>query len=48
MDFIAPGPGKLQLQYAPADGGEKQVLEVYNFQGPGVAMAMYNTDEVTL
>jgi len=44
-DFLAPGPGKLQLQYIPADGGEKQVLEVYDFQGPGVAMAMYNTDE---
>jgi len=44
-DFIAPGPGKLQLHFTPTDGSEKQILEVYNFQGPGVAMAMYNTDE---
>ncbi|KAF8339674.1 isocitrate dehydrogenase [Cantharellus anzutake] len=44
-DFVAPGPGELQLVYTPADGSEKQVLNVFNFQGPGVAMAMYNTDE---
>ncbi|KZP03868.1 isocitrate dehydrogenase NADP-dependent [Athelia psychrophila] len=44
-DFIAPGPGKLQMVYTPADGGEKTTLEIYNFEGPGVALAMYNTDE---
>jgi len=25
-DFIAPGPGKLQLVYTPADGGNKTML----------------------
>ncbi|KAF7986090.1 hypothetical protein HWV62_41503 [Athelia sp. TMB] len=44
-DFIAPGPGKLQLIYTPEGGGEKSTMEVYNFKGPGVAMAMYNTDD---
>ncbi|CAL1710296.1 unnamed protein product [Somion occarium] len=44
-DFIAPGPGKLQLVYTPANGGEPTVLNVYDFKGKGVAMAMYNTDE---
>lgn len=44
-DFIAPGPGKLQMIYTPEDGGEKTTLEIYNFKGPGVALAMYNTDE---
>jgi isocitrate dehydrogenase len=44
-DFIAPGPGKLQLVYTPKSGGEKTVLDVYDFKGKGVAMAMYNTDE---
>jgi isocitrate dehydrogenase len=45
-DFIAPGLGKLQLVYTPADGSEKTTMNVYNFKGRGVAMAMYNTDEV--
>jgi len=44
-DFIAPGPGKLQLVYTPADGGERTILDVYDFKAKGVAMAMYNTDE---
>jgi isocitrate dehydrogenase len=44
-DFVAPGPGKLQLVYTPTEG-EKTVMEVYDFKGKGVAMAMYNTDEV--
>ncbi|KDQ56811.1 hypothetical protein JAAARDRAFT_36287 [Jaapia argillacea MUCL 33604] len=44
-DFLAPGAGKLQLVFTPADGGAKAELEVYDFTGPGVALAMYNTDE---
>lgn len=44
-DFLAPGPGKLEMVYTPADGGEKTTLNVYDFTGPGVAMSMYNTDE---
>ncbi|KAH8080693.1 isocitrate dehydrogenase [Cristinia sonorae] len=44
-DFVAPGPGKLQLVYTPADGKEATVLDVYDFKGKGVAMSMYNTDE---
>ncbi|KZT65172.1 isocitrate dehydrogenase [Daedalea quercina L-15889] len=44
-DFIAPGPGKLQLVYTPADGGKPTVLDVYDFKGKGVAMSMYNTDD---
>jgi len=44
-DFIAPGPGKLQLVYTPKDGGAATTMNVYDFKGPGVAMSMYNTDE---
>ncbi|KAH7912841.1 isocitrate dehydrogenase [Hygrophoropsis aurantiaca] len=44
-DFVAPGPGKLQLIYTPTDGGKATTMEVYDFKGKGVAMAMYNTDE---
>ena len=44
-DFVAPGPGKLELVYKPEGGGEPVVMNVYDFKGKGVAMAMYNTDE---
>ncbi|KAF4613060.1 hypothetical protein D9613_011066 [Agrocybe pediades] len=44
-DYVAPGPGKLQLVYTPADGAPATVMDVYDFKGPGVAMSMYNTDE---
>jgi isocitrate dehydrogenase len=47
-DFIAPGAGKLQMVYTPADGSAATVMDVYDFQGSGVAMSMYNTDEVSL
>lgn len=44
-DFVAPGPGKIQLVYTPKDGGKPTTMDVYDFKGPGVAMAMYNTDD---
>jgi len=44
-DFVAPGPGKLQLVYTPKDGSSATTLDVYDFKGKGVAMSMYNTDE---
>ena len=36
----------MQLVFTPADGAEKTVMDVYDFKGKGVAMSMYNTDEV--
>ncbi len=44
-DFVVKGKGKLEISYTPSDGGEVQKYEVYNFDGDGVAMAMFNTDE---
>jgi isocitrate dehydrogenase len=44
-DIKIPGPGKLTLNYQPADGGPLQTHEVFDFTGPGVAMGMYNVDE---
>ncbi|KAF9463240.1 isocitrate dehydrogenase [Collybia nuda] len=44
-DFVAPGPGKLQLVYTPTDGSPATTMNVYDFVGKGVAMAMYNTDD---
>jgi isocitrate dehydrogenase len=42
-DFVAPGPGKLEMTFTPADGGKPEVMEIYDFKGPGVALGMYNT-----
>ena len=43
-DLVVPGQGTLTLTYTPSDGGEPVELEVYDFPGAGVAMAMYNLD----
>ena len=44
-DALAKGPGKFEMVFTPADGGEKETFEVFNFKNPGVMMSMYNTDE---
>jgi len=44
-DFLVPGPGKLTMSWTPEGGGEGMNFEVQNFDGPGIAMGMYNTDE---
>ncbi len=38
-----PGPGKVTLNYQPADGGAPIELEVHDFKGPGVALGIHNT-----
>ncbi len=44
VDFLTKGKGKLTISYQP-EGGEVQTHEIYDFNGDGVAMGMYNTDE---
>ncbi|MDD4756649.1 MAG: NADP-dependent isocitrate dehydrogenase [Prolixibacteraceae bacterium] len=44
-DFTTKGKGKLTITFTPDDGSEVVSHEVYHFEGDGVAMAMYNTDE---
>jgi isocitrate dehydrogenase len=43
-DLVVPGEGKLTLTYTPSDGSQPIELDVYDFPGPGIAMAMYNLD----
>ncbi|KAK2732865.1 Isocitrate dehydrogenase [NADP], mitochondrial precursor (Oxalosuccinate decarboxylase) [Onygenales sp. PD_40] len=43
-DSVIPGPGTLELVYTPK-GGEPERIKVFDFEGPGVAQAMYNTDD---
>ena len=44
-DMVVPGEGTLTLTFTPSDGAEPIELEVYEFPGAGVALAMYNLDE---
>jgi isocitrate dehydrogenase len=44
-DFVVKGKGKLTVTFTPEEGGEVQSFDVFDFQGSGVAMTMYNTDE---
>ncbi len=42
-DFLIPGPGKLTLRWE----GARETIEhvVHNFEGPGVALGMFNLDK---
>ena len=44
-DLVVPGEGTLTLTYTPKDGSEPVELNVYDFPGGGIAMAMYNLDD---
>jgi isocitrate dehydrogenase len=43
-DFVVQGKGKLTITFTP-EHGKPQTHEVYDFEGDGVALAMYNTDK---
>jgi isocitrate dehydrogenase len=44
-DMVVPGEGSLTLTFTPKDGGEPVELDVYDFPGAGIALAMYNLDD---
>jgi isocitrate dehydrogenase len=50
-DLVVPGEGKLTLTFTPKSGGNPEgagepiELDVYDFPGSGIAMAMYNLDD---
>jgi len=33
------------MTFTPADGSDATEMTVYKFEGPGVMLSMYNTDE---
>ncbi|XP_077219887.1 isocitrate/isopropylmalate dehydrogenase family protein [Tasmannia lanceolata] len=45
IDMVIGGPGKLKMVFEPTEGGQSMELNVYDFKGPGIALAMYNVDE---
>ena len=44
-DLVVPGEGTLTLTFTPKNGDDPIELNVYDFPGGGVAMAMYNLDD---
>jgi isocitrate dehydrogenase len=43
-EMIIPGPGKVELVYTAADGGEKRIT-VADMKGPGIVQGMHNLDD---
>jgi len=43
VEMKVPGPGTVTLSFQPADGGEAQTLDVFDFKAAGIAMGMHNT-----
>jgi hypothetical protein len=43
---VVDKPGKFELVFTPSDGSAPKRFEVFNFKSSGVALGMYNTDEV--
>lgn len=44
-DFVVDRPGKFEVVFTPNDGSEVKKFNVYNYDGKGVGMGMYNTEE---
>ena len=44
-DFKVPGKGKMEVKWTSEDGKDEIKYEVFNFNGPGVALSMYNLDK---
>jgi isocitrate dehydrogenase len=44
-DVKIKGKGTLTMTFKPDGGGQEQTWEIYKYNGDGVAMGMYNTEE---
>ncbi len=44
-DVIVPGKGSLKMVFQPDGGGKAQEWEINKFDGPGIGMGMFNTDQ---
>ena len=44
-DLVVPGAGQLTLSFTPTNGDDPIELNVFDFPGGGVALAMYNLDD---
>lgn len=44
QEFVVPGPGVVRLVYEPAGGAAGMSQELHRFDGPGVALGLFNVD----
>jgi len=42
---VSVGPGKMYLKHVPAGGGAETEWEIHDFEGPGAALGIFNTEE---
>lgn len=45
QEIVTDRPGKAELVFSPADGGDPQRCTIQEFKGPGILMGMYNTEK---
>ncbi len=45
VELLVPGPGKVELVYTPADGGDEVRATVHDYQGAGIAQGIHNLDD---
>jgi len=43
-EIVVAGPGTAELVFTPSGEGEKRVMKIHDFNGPGVIMGMHNTE----
>lgn len=46
QDLVITKPGRLALKFSPADGSAATEVEIFQYKAGGVALGMFNTDEV--
>eukprot|EP01017_Pseudomicrothorax_dubius_P042183 TRINITY_DN684_c0_g1_i1.p1 TRINITY_DN684_c0_g1~~TRINITY_DN684_c0_g1_i1.p1 ORF type:complete len:415 (+),score=144.79 TRINITY_DN684_c0_g1_i1:130-1374(+) len=44
-DFVVNGPAKFEITITPKDGSAPVKYEVFDYEGAGVGLGMYNTDD---
>jgi isocitrate dehydrogenase len=44
-ELVVDRPGRAEIIFTPEGGGEKKVVKVHDFRGPGVIMGMHNTEK---
>jgi isocitrate dehydrogenase len=44
-ELIVDKPGKAEILFTPEGNGQKTVLAIHDFEGPGVIMGMHNTEK---
>ncbi|OGW29672.1 MAG: isocitrate dehydrogenase, partial [Nitrospirae bacterium GWC2_42_7] len=44
IELVVDSPGRAEIVFIPADGGEKKTLKIHEFKGRGVVMGMHNTE----